>query len=279
MIGLAAYNPLQYPYGRPAGVDWSHPASNALVFSAVPAGTLPNYVNLMDGSVGTNNAGSNPSAPTMKFDNVMGPTPTWGGIRTNTTNFTFANQPTGTLSRKITMAAIVSITSAAQLNTIVLGAGENTGAKNYRIFCNTVPNWRLDVAGINSYTFNGFASAVGKYFLAMSADTAAGNAAIVQVNLVNGKVNTQTITGTVLTGNAPTAGITVIAGDLPNSSAWVGGISACMFNYRFMSLPVLLKWAADPWAFWYPPKRHILMFSSLATAAARRAVNRGLVMG
>lgn len=48
-----------------------------------------------------------------------------------------------------------------------------------------------------------------------------------------------------------------------SSQNFNGHIAAGMYSSKYVSQPEMLAWAADPWAFWYPPVRSPIMFSGL----------------
>ncbi len=85
------------------------------------------------------------------------------------------------------------------------------------------------------------------YFIGVSCRSGSQN--FVVVNLATGQVQTATTT-TVRAFSAAT-GYTI--GGLSGGSKQADAtIMAAMHSVSYLSLPELLAWAADPWAFWYP---------------------------
>jgi hypothetical protein len=235
-------NPLVYPAGRTAGFNPYHPAVRGMVRFCGVAGTGGTFYNLTPFRVGTK-VGT--TLPTTTIDGIIGPCYTSVAASAAEAEFAF----TGTFSETtITMAAIFFQTSATGAQFLI---STNGGSTNTGVHLNlSSGNFTFTIPGVNDF-FSGFVGTIGhQYFYAASlVSTTLINHVI--VDLSTGKVSA--ITTTAGTPGAAVNQIIGIGNDISaNAGPFVGGIAAAMYGAYSLSMNELLRWAADPWSFWYP---------------------------
>lgn len=237
-------NPLEFPGSQPA-IDWSHPAALNLRFSAVASGG--SFINLLSGNRGAVGGGA-----AAGLRRTLGITEEFSA---SGDKVTFTGQKT-TNDASVTIAAIVR--TDTQTSGMVIFSSSDTNA-GWRLDDNS-GQLRLTAGGENTLDGPVVIADSGSYFLAASGNTAAS--AFVVRDLRTGAVSSASAGGTI--ADAPSG--TYVIGNITGPQPWVGGISAVMFAARFMPLPGLLAWAADPWSFWYPRRDTVLVGSAAAAA-------------
>lgn len=229
-------NPFAFPVGVRPSVDPSHLATGTTLCYSGIAAPGGGFINLLSGS-----KASKQSSPTT-VQTAIGP-----ALNADTTTGWCTDGSINPTVTTCTIAAIlIPVTSVA------------TG----RIFIMTDTNTTVNISGIElpslvlNFRTQGSAYSSGitlslntPYFVAGSFRS--GNQNWVVVNLKTGQIQTAANT-TSLTMDSPSAPY-AIGGNFSSARAAGAQIAAVMFSAnRFLRPAQLLKWAQDPWAFWYP---------------------------
>jgi len=230
---------LIYPAGFAPGFDPSHPAAVGIGksrgLSAIAA--TGNFINLLTGI---------PAVPLHGDSTVtireIGPT---ANIPASGDNGSWAGNSTVNAT-SATMAAIWFPLDTTGFNTLVSNSTTGVGtqliasqAGNGTVALN---NWgNTNWGATPSYVAN------APHFVAISGNPSAS--AGVTINLQTGLVNVSTgSSGTPTVGNG-----TYTSGSVANGGSTTQlYLAATMWSPSYTSLEDLLKWAADPWSFWYP---------------------------
>lgn len=251
ILPLRPASKLMYPggYAQP-GINLAHPAANHLVMSAIPvmvqarAGTTPpqdstEVLNLVTGrklDIIAAGAGNN----SMDIDALIGPaiTTVSGGQHLGLSSIP------SSVGGPVTVAGIFRYsTNTAGYQTIVVFSGGSRGLWIH----NAKPDYYTNVDRDTAFSLT-----VGEsYFLAASIDNTGGATSrlnYVAKNLRNGQVLTDT-QGFSASTNTNTSVSVGIDGSNEYSGIPVGPV---MYANTFLTMPQLLAWADDPWAFWYP---------------------------
>lgn len=242
-MGLLVRNPLAFPAGVPWGFDPTHIAAPTLwtpnLFSGVPLGA--NFLDLTSGVKGT-------PTTVARVGDALGPAVTASLIA-------FPNATTCPV--QMTLAGIVRPTTLNS-NPICTTSSNNTGGMQLQI------NQTTNVLGLVLNGSGGFATtlpafAVGiPYFVACSVDlsnTASYKLNFVVVRLDTGQVFSLAATsslGAMGTFTPTQSGNLAVAG---GSNFGTTRYFAAMQSPVFLTINELLKWADDPWGFWYPRKK------------------------
>lgn len=243
LITNRRYNPLLLPSGtRRAGFDPTHPASATMNknrgFSVLAAGN--NFINLLTAVRGTLTA----TPATGPINPVIGPNVGFTFASSNSVRFSgFVT----TASSLATFATIWFTPSIATTSSILVGTsaatnfscGYNTSGQLFMWNSSALLTWATTTVAINT-----------PYFTIWTLSSAAYN--ILQLNLLTGKVLTTTASNLV---TIPASNGSYDISGSSNSSFGTSNIAAAMYAPSFMSIPAMRAWAADPWAFWYPPTR------------------------
>lgn len=244
-------NTLAYPAGVAPGFDPTHPAAAASMgyghgFSGIASsGGITNIL--------TGKSGTLVGAPTAKVL-AMGPTINFGG-GASTDAVTFAGQSTIN-DTAITLAGIVVMdTNAGTTQSIIqndFGSASGVGIRN-----NTgALQFYASSLGSNLSPFFCFVVGVPTFF-AVSVSGSLGTANFLSKRLDTGAVLTSSTTLAYSITRAPNG--TYVVGNSTSANQGCGGsIGAVMFAPTFMSGQQLLKWADDPWSFWYPNANYFL---------------------
>jgi hypothetical protein len=225
------------------GVDPTHPASNKLVISAYAAnGTFISGGGQILGAATTNvslTPGVLPFGPAVKFASA-GSVAQWSAMPTS-------------LYTQATCAGIFGyLPSTGSTPQTVFGdynqstAGFSlrvtSGLMNLAIGSSTAIATTLPVA-INTPYF------VAASFLGGSIIN------VVLINLNTGATYSQAITTSVPANTASAGGFIAIGNSAEASGQTrplLGSAARFMRNNTFLTMPMLLQWAANPWAFWHP---------------------------
>jgi hypothetical protein len=254
-------NKLIYPAGATPGFDPTHPAAQGIVSGHGFAGVASNngFANLVNGARGTLN-----TSPTSGIIGAIGP-----GLLCDSGNksATFAGNLAAN-DTAFTVAGIVQHTSIGG-NFYLLS---NTGTTGKGFYFGHSSSSQI------SFTFNGGGSTLGTpglayaantpYFIAASAIQSGANYIFHSAikNLLTGAITT-TATTQVSTGPAAASDGTYMVGNTPSGFQSLHGyIAAAMFAPSFLTRQQLLRWAEDPWSFWYPTSKRVYLVSSGAPA-------------
>lgn len=251
-------NPLIYPARHKPGFDPTHPVANSVRLSAVASGS--NFVNLLSGKAGTISG-----TPVSAISGVIGPS-TNIGAGVSSDRVTFSGMPIA--SSAMTMAAIMIGAVPGGTNPAIF-SNTSSSSSGYIFYQNngtgilTIQQW-----GIGSNSFSTVIPVPGHpCFVAATKD--ANGSFFVSTDLITGAIQSNsagggsvsgTPNGTYTIGNWPAANL-----DDPRLTP----MSAVMYSDVVTSSQLLLQWAQDPWAFWYP--RRSLSIVGAAAAAAIKA--------
>lgn len=232
---------LSYP-GTRAGFDPGHLVADGIRYSGVPIEA--NFLNLLSGLPAIR---SSSSTVVGRPDGVLGPTFTYnnGGV-----SITVPNQSTDNDTR-LTVAWIWRPTIIANgpmfcndglgTNGFYVGSSGGGGASGRMLFQAIQPNtFRQANANCD------FASGMPLFSIISMDGTTTMN--MVQRNLETGVVKTFVTTGVAPTAPSGTYRIGSAAGAHMNNAL----LAAVMLSSRYHPMSNLLKWADDPWSFWYP---------------------------
>ena len=239
-------NPLLYPAGTPAGVNWAHPASINLIMSAIAASNK-NVTSLV--------TPRNPGTPSGTYggtvtDSILGPvlsTPT------GSATLTVPLAPRTTASA-VTIAGIIRPSNLSGFGTIV----EDNGSLFGLLLSPGVPRYYPGAKEPTGITL----SVNIPYFVAMSGLGSLHD--FVVMNLQTGKLQTGT-NATAFTGGSINTGV-FIGGDAGGDTL-ANYLAAAMMSFTRTPMTELIEWAKDPWSFWYP-RINVPIVAAAAAAAA-----------
>ena len=241
MLPFAApRNPLVYPAGRGPRFDSAHPAARGISgihgFSAVA--TSDGMVNLVTGSGGTPTLTGGAFFSTTRY----GPALIWPTSTTGQ-SVKFA----GTLSHDtaMTLGFIGTLTSTSGWLISTDGVGAEGG--QLRPSSTTALDFTMPaVASVNSGTMS--VPSGDPLFVVASKGPSSIN--FLCLDLQTGKVTTSAVASVQIPNAPTTAGMVVGSAGVTGSPS--GFCAAAMFSPIYLSMQLLLAWAADPWSFWYP---------------------------
>lgn len=240
---------LIYPGGNP-GFDPSHVASAGMAAGhALSAIACANglMVNLLNGAPGIN---GNSGTATGIIDSFMGPSTVFGfpGVAREI-NFVAPN-----VSDSLeTIASIFSWSGQASQVTI-FNAG-NGGSQNVALYLTAAGLLSAYSTGAHSSTLSVVANV--PYFAAASFKNGQAGPVVLK-RLDTGAIFTDTIAD--IGPMSANSGGKYLVGNDGFGNQFYGKIVAVMYAPTFMVLPDLVKWADDPWAFWYPRSLDVLDF-------------------
>lgn len=242
---------LAYPAGLKAGFNASHIAVQGQVtgriFSAIAHNR--NMVSLLRGLPGTLGA----TAITFGMDGIAGPTAVFTDNSTSCSS-SFSGHSTGTDA--VCTMAYIGVFPSTPTGTQVLASSSASNRMSMGVISGF---YDVDVGAAFTDVSSGIPVLIGApFFLCCSLRTGASN--FVLVNLATGKVSTGT-SATAFTNNT-TDGIFQIGANSQNNSSNVN-LSAVMYSPKSMNMSQLLAWSADPWSFWYPPRRVLALASAV----------------
>ena len=234
---IRSSNPFKFPGTKP-GFDPSHiAAQNAKASTVVLAGSS-SVVNLLSGA--KNNAVS--GSPASGFG-VIGPAISNSG--TGVCQFTTGLSVSAITNSPMTFAGIFVPSVVGSAYQYCCGVGLSNGAG---IGLDNAGHATFSRFTATSYAPGGTAFVAGvPYFMAGSTDNAT-KTNIVALRLDTGQLITFTGGGAAVV--APSNTFNHAGG---NGGTGLNGLTSCaMYAENFQSLPSLVKWASDPWEFWYP---------------------------
>ena len=230
-LSIPFRNPLAYPAGVAMGIDLSHPAAGATLWSIAATGN--GLISVLQGTRRTGTV-----APSYA-PSIIGPAGLFSGGNVDQ----FSNVPFAAGVTTFTIAAIILPTSLTG-NTNVFNYG--SGGTGVGIL-SVSGALRVDYPGVGNVT-SGISMTNNVPQAVFISRNAVPNTNFVIANLQTGQVITAT-SGSATAGVAPATRLDIGNGGF---GFWTGYIACCMFSARYLSMPELLKWAADPWSFWYP---------------------------
>lgn len=231
-------SPFSFP-NRAPGFDVAHVAGRGTVLSCIAS--TGGAVNLLNGQ-----PGSIVGSPTANLLGTMGPSTKFGANANDMVTFPFvaalvSNSP-------ITMAVIFFPTTISAQKALI-GAGNNNGI----LLRDNIGPLGFRIVGVADLS-SGFTPTVNTpFFYAASARFNGTNwdHSHVLTNLNTGSIKSSTTLGT--TGAIGTVGtFNFCFGNNSGTSSQPGSMAAGMIATQSLSLPQLVTWGADPWAFWYP---------------------------
>ncbi len=238
---LAPLSNLEFPSWRSPGFDPTHLAAGAKVqYSGVAATGQNAFINLLTGAATT-------SAGTIgNYIERTGPTV---AIFTATSYLTAAGASIEPSS--LTMGCIFIPNASVATGAIFCNNDNNTTATQSSVLQVRALVVYLQTPGSGTIS-SGITLTTGvPYFIAVSYNASVAN--FVVVNLNNGVTTTASVSGAhafVAMSGYNSYGI---GGGTGASTYMNGFLAAVMYSINnYLSLPQLLVWAADPWAFWYP---------------------------
>lgn len=252
-ISLFKPNRLAFPSRKP-GFDPSHPASGKLGGVVCAVASQGNFFNLTRGTVSTTTG-----TPTNALFGTVGP-----GLSFAANTVCQFTIPANPASGYIWGGIFVPTSLGTPTNQCIVGLASTT----YIRCNNTSFNFLIGGSAVNLFTglVNGHA-----YFAVASLFSGSVNAVLLDLTTGILKTVTPTNANGLSTGNT-----TVSIGNTGTAASnnFVGNLAAAIYSPIFLSLPQLVAWAADLWAFWYPRGVESLIFSSLATPAAVATVTK-----
>lgn len=236
MLPTALRNPFAFPFGVMPGVNLNHPAAGPRLRYSGVAAPGGGFVNLLTGGLA-----AKISAPTT-LPSIIGP-----ALNAQTTTGWVTD---GTISETITadtMAVIVIPTTSVAVGRTFVKSNTNITVGIAGI---VIVNLEVGYFTQGSYGGSGIVLSLNvPYFIALSVRN--GNKNWVVVNLLTGQIRTSFQVGAVSMNNPspPYA----IGGNFSGARAAGALIAAAMFTANsYLKPELLLQWALDPWAFWYP---------------------------
>lgn len=241
---------LVYPGVAPS-FNSAHPAARNCVLSAFANGGT--FIDLLTGRAGTP-----ANTPTAQMRGTIGPAV--GFVTASAHNVAISGKRSyGSNAAPLTdtMACIAIMnSSAAQQGFLALGT--NGTDTNYSWMGTAASTVALGVAhaGLAMPTITSSIAVNTPFFFAVSQSLSAATAATqtyvgVAVNLLTGQIYTGSGSQGAFSVGARNGTYNIGSrggGSLPAAAS----IACVMASDSFTSLPELVKWAADPWSFWYP---------------------------
>lgn len=233
-------NGLFFPARRPR-INLNHPAANALRFAAA-----------VTGSGGIDLFGSQPgtivNTVTVALQANVGPCALF---RDNVTDaLSFAGHTTAN-DNPITIAAIIVCPSTATSKASIFTSSSSNAGWVLRVITGSGRALGLTAGGVADLSTSGFGLTGGRpYFVAASTSTAVNRVNYLARDLISGQQTTNSLASS-SSSSAPN-GTYLIGNDFANQSLNQRA-AAAMFSARYMTMPELLQWSADPWLLWYAP--------------------------
>jgi hypothetical protein len=250
---------LRFPgYLRP-GFDKAHPCAGGTWLSAIPV-TTNNFIDLLTGMQGAANTAF-PIGGT-KVRAYIGPA---AGLDNSTGNQGVTFGAGGSLVTPVTpypatLAAIFTATALVNGNQTPIANGSG-GNIQLGIYSNTFQINRWNASNDNT----SFTPTAGvPYFLACTTDNVA-TTVIVWTRLDTGKI--QYYTATPASGISATTFEAVI-GYTSGGNPMDGFVGPVMISTAVNTLGNMLRWAADPWSFWYPNGQAVAFDADLVSKVA-----------
>lgn len=251
-------NLLGYPGTNP-GFDSSHPATQSLArnvgFSAVAAGTSGMW-DLYNANNSCTLTGSGLAAPVATIRAGLGPAVDFSQNANAVQYFPSQNWPATV--NTLTSAIIFTFSSVSGTQwileipsnhfTISLSSGKIDATDGTRVYHTFTPVINIP------------------YFFAISCSVGFGANAVL-INLATGQLQT-IATGTTFGLSGGTRGW--LGNNDGGSLNFKGAMAAAMTSMAFLTMPQLIQWSQDPWAFWYPQKFDLgkMLKATVAATAA-----------
>lgn len=238
VAALGRFGPrwLRPPAGNP-GVNPSHFASSGLLFSGIPVGL--GAINLRTGKPGTA-AGITAGGVV----NPLGPVAVYrSGGQADAHQFSGQDATNYTSN---TIAAICSFNAVVATQIIFSNAASNAGVA---LTISSAGLLQLTLFGVVAVSSTITLVANVPYFIVASKNGSTG------INWLVMRLDTGVITTAATASNTPNVGngTYVMGNGWAGGSAPMGGnLAAVMLSSSFLPAAQLRRWAADPWAFWYP---------------------------
>lgn len=274
MPSILRTNSLLFPANRTARFNFAHPAAKGIGkkrgFAFVPSGSR--YVDLVSAySAWTVFGSPNPAAT---INGAFGPGSIFTGAQALFDNAgTFQH----VLDNEFTLSGFFLCTSVSTRGAIVATAS-NTG-EGSGLEIATTGGLLLYQAGSGAsvQTSTACIASLNTPYFGMVSGSAAGSIVnFLLLNLLTGKITSETLSVTVNTG--ATSGQPILGGS-PASNSIVGTIGPTSFTPSFLTMTQLKDWArTDPYALWYPSYKDNF-FMGIATAGGAVAANLRMLRG
>jgi hypothetical protein len=252
-VGIITRNPLAFPCGVTPRINWEHPASKGLApgrgISAIPATCKYDAPGSPAAQTGYWNLLNN-KAVQSNFDNqskihvhgLIGP-----AFYANGGNTGCYFSGNAAVADPICTFASFSYYDVAQgnINYITTCTDSSIGGLNFGIAGYPCPYFE-DFAHGNYYLGPTFSPNAGYFFLCISSNGARINSVV--MDLATGRKWSDS-QAQAMSPNASDGTYQVGGGRFHLSTT---STAALMWSPTYLSLPQLLKWSEDPWAFWYP---------------------------
>jgi hypothetical protein len=276
---LSIGNKLSFPVGRRPGFNPSHFAAKKCTFSVVSVGA--NATNLCNPSaIGIPLV----TAPTKVIDGALGVTSSFPGTFQN--GIGFNNLYPAVVQNNITMALIARVfdnSISGATSHLYMSSGNSQSAGWWWGTATSLQG--MFVAGPFSSnivtTPSYFPQMNVPYFFAVSISNAGTN--LWNVNFVARRLDTgQLELAQTVLGGGTTAAASDGGGTFAGSN-WINDIqgngAAGMVALQTLTLPQLILWSEDPWAFWYPQTLDITNLLRAPVVAAGPALLAQKVIG
>lgn len=228
---------LAYPAGARASVNLNHPAAAGIKLSAVFQGS--NFVDLTTGMPGVVTG-----SPVIGIDAGIGPS---AYVSAGTDVWRFPGKP-AVVDAQCTMAVIVSARFSGGGQQFYFHNSTNS-TNAFHMSCGD-DDWRTgaNTAAVTMLTIAGSRNNQHKYFFGVTINGTKWG--MVVRDLTTGKVYSATTTNAL--NGAASNGSYEIGNYAAFSVFGLNPLAAAMYSNRSITQAALLRWADDPWAFWYP---------------------------
>lgn len=240
-------NPLAFPCGVRPGFNPEHRASVNRRFSGTPQGS--NYINVLTGKVGNLTLSSGPIS---SFNHgLLGPcvqVPSYFMQQCST----FEPYPVA-VSEDCTLAGFTAQTiPAGDVAMFANNGGNGNLFGNCAVRRGSNLIWAMqNVVSVGPTGQAFFPVDWNSYFYAMSWSKGNVNGVnCVSIDLSNGKIVTEFMGSSSFASLGGTGGASCLGPG--NSNSMDGFFGPHMWSATYMTMPELVAWANDPWAFWYP---------------------------
>lgn len=249
-------NPFAFPGGSP-GFDPSHVAAPSTQMSCV--GINGNFINILSGSIGSVLGG----APAATIHGSLGPAVSLNNT-TDSVNLPGKGPIKIATGNSYTLAAIVVPNDTAAFHSFFCIGGNST---NSSMIVSNSGGLTLNIQG-GSFLDSGNHLVSGvPYFVAISVEASVATYFVV-TNLRTGAVKTVVGAAVTCPNTSPDGGYVFGKNTISGQSPMNGLVAAAMASSTAMTLPQMLAWAQDPWAFWYPQKLDLSAMLKVASGGA-----------
>lgn len=237
---MSRNNPNAFPAGVLPGFDPSHVgAKGQLRFSGISMGS--NFLSLNPFKTGTKT-----STPTAKIVGpLVGPATNFGtAVATS-----FSGMPAVADSNQ-TFAAIVQFDSASLANLAGIASTNGSADNGYEFFKDSTDVLMVRIGSANVVTNIALAANI-PYFVIITATSAVSLSGLVK-RLDTGTIVTDINRSTASSAGTATDGTYIVGNWRALNLGLNGSLAALMISSARLSAQEMLKWAEDPWTFWYP---------------------------